>query len=816
MASSLTNNEVSEQVAIDSIQVEANTTQESQEHEHEQEPESVVGRKGRKTSSIWKDFDEVEIKKGVMKGVCKYCKLQFSTGGRGSSTSHMKMHIDKFLKKKLHESTEKRQTTILFQPSNSGNPFITPGARYSNEKMWEIIATAIMVHEYPFSIVEDDIWMWGFQYVNSDFHKVTHKPIRSDCVALFEREKKVLKKNLESMGKISLTTDMWKSSHQVVEYMVITGHFIDSEWNLQKRVLSFVKVLAPRRGIDVADSIYKCLKTWGIENKVFSVSVDNASYNDSCLRCLKDDLSLTSKLILDGSLFHVRCCAHILNFLVQDGLSKIKDIIFNIRESVKYINHNDGILKAFCDVVEQKAFKEREPHYDYAPLPEEWNKVEKVSKLLEVFNRATHVISGSEYPTANLYLSDDWKVKEIVDKAGEDEDLFTREMASPMKIKFDEYWGECNMLMAIASVLDPSCKFHMVHICFPKIYKSKEVADENIMKVRCSLEDLYDEYVALSLAESSSSVVNLDTNNTSSSQVNVVAVRTGFDEIVSIIQESEAISPIKSKLQDYLDEGIYIPKSAFFCALDWWRNNSMKYKILSKMAADILAISISTVASKSTFSVGGRVIDEHRSKLNEESVEALICGGDWFRHKYNVKKKSKMAANYKPVKVDRAKDKSDVKMDTANLKLDAKFQIAANDKPVKVDSAKDKSDVKMDYANLNSDAKFQMAANDKPVKTAANDKPVKVDPAKDKSDVKMDPANLNLDASMAPNDKPVKVDPAKDKSDVKMDPANLKLDAKFQIAANDKPVKVDPAKDKSDVKMDPANLNSDASVVPIN
>ncbi|CAJ2652666.1 unnamed protein product [Trifolium pratense] len=529
-----------------------------------------------------------------------------------------------------------------------------------------------MVHEYPFSVVEDDILMWAFEYANPDFRKFSRKTTSSDCVALFENEKKELKKLLESVSKISLTTDMWKSSHQVVEYMVITGHFIDAGWNLQKRVLSFVKVPAPRRGIDVADAIYKCLKSWGIENKVFSVSVDNASYNDSCLRYLKDYLSLSSKLILDGSLFHVRCCAHILNLLVQDGLSKIKDIIFNVRESVKYINHNDARLKAFCDVVEQRglkerkliidcptrwnstfnmlsialkfkiafaAYKEREPHYDLAPSPEEWNKVEKVCKLLEVFNRATHVISGSEYPTANLYLSEVWKVKQILDNADEDADLFMREMANPMKIKFDKYWGECNLLMSIASVLDPRCKFHMVRICFPTLYKSKEVADANIKKVKCSLEQLYDEYVALSLEESSATA-NLDsTSNPSSSQANAAVVRTGFDEIMSIIQENEAIPPKKSELQDYLDEGLYVPNSTSFCALDWWRNNNMKYKILSKMAADILAIPISTVASESTFSAGGRVIDERRTKLSEDSVEALICGADWFRHKYNVKKK---------------------------------------------------------------------------------------------------------------------------------------------------------------------------------
>ncbi|XP_058776722.1 zinc finger BED domain-containing protein RICESLEEPER 2-like [Vicia villosa] len=640
MSSSIEVNEGNEHVQVD-LPVEEN------EKDTTQAKEVQKKRKRPKTSEVWQDFDEVEVAEGVMKAICKYCKLKYSTGGKGSSTSHLKRHSENCMHKKMHQTVEKKQPVIPFKPSNSANPFMSSGVRYSNEKMREVIATAIMIHEYPFSIVEDDVWMWAFQYANSDFHKVTRKTIRSDCLALYEREKKILKNFLESVSKISLTTDMWKSTHQVAEYMVITGHFIDAGWNLQKRVLSFVKVPAPRRGIDVADAIYKCLKNWGIENKVFSVSVDNASYNDSCLRCLKENLSLSSKLFLGGSLFHVRCCAHILNLLVQDGLSKIKSIIYNIRESVKYVNFNDARLKAFCDVVEQKglkdktSYKEREPHYDFAPSLEEWNKVEKVCKLLEVFNLATHVISGSEYPTANLYLAEVWRVKQVIDNAIEDEDLFMREMAGPMKLKFDKYWGECNMLMAIASVLDPRCKFHMVNICFPKIYTSKEVSDENIKKFKTSLEEIFDEYVSLNLEESSS-VLNSESNNSSSSQVNKKIV-TGFDQIMSILREKEAVPPIQSELQSYLGEGIYIPNdNNAFSALDWWRNNSLKYKILSKMAADVLAIPISTVASESTFSAGGRVIDEYRSKLNEESIEALICGGDWFRHKYNIKKKLKV------------------------------------------------------------------------------------------------------------------------------------------------------------------------------
>jgi len=51
-------------------------------------------------------------------------------------------------------------------------------------------------------------------------------------------------------------------------------------------------------------------------------------------------------------------------------------------------------------------------------------------------------------------------------------------------------------------------------------------------------------------------------------------------------------------------------------------------KILSKMARDILVALMSTVVSESTFNAGGREIDEYRSRLNEESIEALICSGD--------------------------------------------------------------------------------------------------------------------------------------------------------------------------------------------
>jgi len=67
-----------------------------------------------------------------------------------------------------------------------------------------------------------------------------------------------------------------------------------------------------------------------------------------------------------------------------------------------------------------------------------------------------------------------------------------------------------------------------------------------------------------------------------------------------------------------------------FDILSYWKVNEFRYPIVAAMARDILSIHISTVASESTFSVGGRVIDQYRSLLKLDIVEALVCTRDWL------------------------------------------------------------------------------------------------------------------------------------------------------------------------------------------
>ena len=70
---------------------------------------------------------------------------------------------------------------------------------------------------------------------------------------------------------------------------------------------------------------------------MFSVTLDNATSNDSMQDIVKSQLNLNDDLLCGGEFFHVRCAAHILNLIVQDGLKVIGGYLHKVRENVKYV-----------------------------------------------------------------------------------------------------------------------------------------------------------------------------------------------------------------------------------------------------------------------------------------------------------------------------------------------------------------------------------------------------------------------------------------------------------------------------------------------
>lgn len=75
---------------------------------------------------------------------------------------------------------------------------------------------------------------------------------------------------------------------------------------------------------------------------------------------------------------------------------------------------------------------------------------------------------------------------------------------------------------------------------------------------------------------------------------------------------------------------------ADFDILGWWKNNSSKYRVLSLVARDVLAMPVSTVASKLAFSTGGHILDPFRSSLHPATVEILVCTQNWLQSNHII------------------------------------------------------------------------------------------------------------------------------------------------------------------------------------
>ncbi|XP_019179871.1 PREDICTED: zinc finger BED domain-containing protein RICESLEEPER 1-like isoform X2 [Ipomoea nil] len=201
-------------------------------------------------------------------------------------------------------------------------------------------------------------------------------------------------------------------------------------------------------------------------------------------------------------------------------------------------------------------------------------------------------------------------------------------MGENMKAKFEKYWGDIdkmNLMIFFANILDPKDKLEYMATQMNHMYgevKGKPYYE----KVIAALKELFNDYAASTPASSTTGSVSTPIDFSQST------VGRPQHLLKSQIkkQRLESGGMKKTELEIYLAEAI-VEEETSFDILRWWKLNAERFPILSKIARDVLAIPISTVASESAFSTSGRILDPFRSSLTPKIVEALVCTQDWLR-----------------------------------------------------------------------------------------------------------------------------------------------------------------------------------------
>ena len=87
---------------------------------------------------------------------------------------------------------------------------------------------------------------------------------------------------------------------------------------------------------------------------VITITVDNAKSNNVALNYLKKKLEMKDGCMLGGRFLHMRCVAHILNLIVQEGLKGIHNSIIKVRTVVQYVKLSPKKMDRFKEAVKDE------------------------------------------------------------------------------------------------------------------------------------------------------------------------------------------------------------------------------------------------------------------------------------------------------------------------------------------------------------------------------------------------------------------------------------------------------------------------------
>ncbi|XP_050898542.1 zinc finger BED domain-containing protein DAYSLEEPER isoform X1 [Lathyrus oleraceus] len=672
----------------------------------------------KKKSIVWDYFTVEPVVAGCARAYCKQCKKSFSyiTNLKVAGTSNLKKHISLGICQVMQQKSQPNPHSVNgvngglqingilpnsypvngglqvngmlpnSHPVNGGlqvNGILpkkrqraTPtyagkGVSFDQERCNNDIAKMVILHDYPLDIVEQPGFIAFAQTLQPQFNPLCLNSFEGYCVSMYLREKQNLLDLINGIpGRLNLTLDVW-SSNQTTGYVIIRGHFIDSDSNLHHPILNVVTVPFLDSDELINQSIMTCLSDWHLEGRVLTLALDKSFSSETVKVNLRSHLSINNPVILSGQLLNRNCYARVLSRIAVDALQAMRETISKVREYVKFVKHSESHEEKFIELKQQlqvpslvnlliddhykwdttyhmlvAAWELKEvfacldtrcPDFAMTLTMDDWKQIKTLCTYLKHLYDASYILTTQPYPTANLFFAEVSKLHMELTIAAFSQDLFLSSLILPLLQNFDQYWRDSCLILAVAVAMDPRHKMKLVETTFAKIFG--ENAEPWIRIVEDGLHELFIEY--------NTEMLHFTATNGGGEGDEIMLTVEPYEGPVDgslfvdegelsdfefCISDMACLQPFKSELDEYLEEP-QLSEATEFNILNWWRLNQSKYPTLSRMASDILSMSISTVSPDSVFDTGVRKMDNHRSLLESHTLDALICAKDWLQHK---------------------------------------------------------------------------------------------------------------------------------------------------------------------------------------
>jgi hypothetical protein len=108
-------------------------------------------------------------------------------------------------------------------------------------------------------------------------------------------------------------------------------------------------------GTATANHILEVVNDFEIKNKIFSITLDNASSNTNAIEFLTPQL----QSYIDGYVIHQRCVCHIKNLVVQDGITVVSKFLENIHAVIRFITSTPQMVTKFVEYFKANNMKHR-------------------------------------------------------------------------------------------------------------------------------------------------------------------------------------------------------------------------------------------------------------------------------------------------------------------------------------------------------------------------------------------------------------------------------------------------------------------------